>query len=89
MPACTLFRKQNNYAKIGKIIECELEIWELFPKVPRFIAPMSLWRNQLKIEIYTDECATSPFEKADIAWDTGIGIGGIAWGEMGANEPPR
>ena len=34
-------------------------------------------RGRLKIEIYTDACEKSPFEKETINCDSGIGIGGI------------
>ena len=60
-----------------KIADYELEIWEVFLKYPRFITPKSFLGNRINLEIYTDACAKSPFEKEDICWDSGIGIGGI------------
>ena len=60
-----------------KIIDCELKIWGLFLKYPRFITPKSFLRDRLKIQIYTDACAKPPFEKETINWPSGVGIGGI------------
>ena len=60
-----------------KIVDYELKIWELFLTHPRFITPKSFLGNRLKIEIYTDACAKSPFEKETINWASGAGIGGI------------
>ena len=72
------FENRSEFAKIWqKIVACELKIWEIFLKSPRFPAPEAFLRNRLNVEIYTDSCARSPFESESIIWDSGIGIGGI------------
>ena len=58
--------------------------WDLL-KLPRFLTPRSFLGNLLKIEIYTDDCAMSPFGKGPISWESGICIGGtlVINGEVG------
>ena len=75
----TLFlRKQKAlFEKLQNITEYELKDWELFPKVPRLIAPIIFFGSRLEIEIYTDGCAQSPSEKAPINWESGIDTGRI------------
>ena len=53
------------------------KIWEIFLKSPRFPTPGTFLVNGIKVEIYTDACARSPFETTSINWDYGVGIGGI------------
>ena len=31
----------------------------------------------INVEIYTDACASSPFETTSINWDSVVGIGGV------------
>ena len=76
-PLC-IFRKQKRiWGRLAKIVDYELKIWEVFLKYPRFITPKSFLGNRINLEIYTDACAKSPFEKGAVNWTSGIGIGGI------------
>ena len=72
------FENRSEFGKSWqKIVDCELKIWEIFLKSPRFFTLETFLRNRLKVEIYTDACAMSPFETTSINWDYGIGIGGV------------
>ena len=71
------FENRKAFGELAKIAEYELKIWELFLTHPRFTTPKSFLGNRLKVEIYTDTCAKSTFEKETINWASGIGIGGI------------
>ena len=75
---CARFSKTKAFEKNWqKIVDYELKIWELFLTRPRFITPKIFPRKPLKIEIYTDACAISPFEKEKINWASGVDVGGI------------
>ena len=56
------------------VADDELKIWEMFLEIPRFAAPIAIWRRRLKIGIYTDVCARSPFGEDSINWESGVGI---------------
>ena len=63
--------------KTGKIANRELKICELFLKSTRLLPPRTFLGNRPEIEIYTNACGRSPFEKTSINWKSGIGIGWI------------
>ena len=72
------FENKSDYGKNWqRIIDYELKIWELFLEYPRFTTPETFLGNRLKVEIYTDDCAKSPFESDSINWTSCIGIGWI------------
>ena len=48
-----------------------------FSKIAAFPHPETFRWNRLKVKIYTDACARSPFESESINWDSSIGIGRI------------
>ena len=72
------FENENGFKKDWqRIIDYELEIWELFLSEPWFHTPKTFLGNRLKFEIFTDACAKSPFGSGSVNWTSGIGIGGI------------
>ena len=81
----SFFENKSAYGKNWqRIIDYELKICEIFLKCPRFITTETFLGTRLKVEIYTDACAKSPFESDSINWTSGIGIGWIlaAYGEV-------
>ena len=72
-----LWKSRRIWKKLAKNCRLRVKIWEIFLKSPRFLTPETFLRNRLKVKIYTDACAKSPFESESINWDYGIGIGGI------------
>ena len=74
----SFFENKSAYGENSqRIIDCELKIWELFLKWPRFTTPETFLGDTLKVAIYTDSCAKSPAESDSINWTPGIGIGEI------------
>ena len=72
-----LWKSKRIWEKLAK--SCRLRVKNLgnFPKIATFSHPGTFLRNRLRVEIYTDACAKSPFESESINWDSAIGIGGI------------
>ena len=70
------FVPKRSFRGIGQILpSTNLRSGNCVLKHPRFIDPRPFLRSRLKIGIYTDACAMSPFEKGPINWKSGIGIG--------------
>ena len=55
----------------------ELFIWLLFLQSPRFMRPCVDPPIPPRRFIITDACARSPYDEQDVAWDSGMGIGGM------------
>ena len=71
-----------------RIIDYELEIWELLLREPRFPTPKTFLGNRLKFGIFTDACAKSPSESDSINWASGVGVGGILVVSGGSRRIP-
>ena len=70
-------RIETKSGKTVKIFDYALKIWDFFLKSPRFPTPGTFLGNRIKVEIYTDACARSPFETTSTNRDSWVGIGWI------------
>ena len=76
-PAFTIFGNKTLSENWQHIAEYELRACGSFLGIPRFTDPGTFFGSRLKIEIYTDASARSPFVEDSITWESGIGIGGV------------